>query len=63
MNLMNPITNEQMALKYTHICLLKVKITNLKIYKSSSACSKLLHKSGRYPHMNFMQHKRGRHNI
>ena len=30
MNLMNPITNEQMALKYTHICLFKVKITNLK---------------------------------
>ena len=33
MNLMNPITNEQMALKYTHVCLFKVKITNLKMYK------------------------------
>ena len=29
MNLMNPITNEQMALKYTHVYLFNIKITNL----------------------------------
>ena len=28
MNLMNPITNEQMTLKYTHVCLFNIKITN-----------------------------------
>ena len=27
MNLMNPITNEQVALKYTHVCLFNIKIS------------------------------------
>ena len=31
MNLMNPITNEQMALKYTHVCLFKPVFINYMI--------------------------------
>ena len=32
MNLMNPLTNEQMALKYTHVCLFKPVFINVKSY-------------------------------
>ena len=31
MNLMKPITNEQMALKYTHVCLFKPVFINVKV--------------------------------
>ena len=41
MNLINPITNEQMALKYTHVCLIKPVFMMLKYtHKSGGKVSK-----------------------